>query len=204
MEKLESVQVIQLKRTINVGEAPALTVGRGVIDEDCGLRRFSQDAVHRHTEHQLKRLDSLQLWLPQVVQDGDSHGLHADARGEVQVTTDAYVVETSWRKEAKAGSLSTSTRPRVGRCGRGLTFRRDGLSFARTDRNAAAFGQIGSCPPHSDLHVSVALVHVVLHLSKIKDWRWTTKSVKFATACSLFHTKSHLLPLCPPPRRGCC
>lgn len=84
-----------------------LTVGDGVIDEDFGLGGFSQDAVHRHSKDELKRLDSLQLRLPQVVQDGDPDGLHADTRGEVQVPTDAHVVDTSWGKEDKAGFEQT-------------------------------------------------------------------------------------------------
>lgn len=58
----------------------------------------------------------------------------------------------------------------------GLTFGRDGLRFARSDSYGASFGQVRSRPPHFDLHVSVALVHVVLHLPKIKDRRWTTKT----------------------------
>lgn len=84
-------------------EEPTLTVGDRVIDEDSGLGRFSQDAVHRHSKDELKRLYSLQLWPPQVIQDGDPDGLHADTRGEVQVLTDPHVVDTSWGKEDNAG-----------------------------------------------------------------------------------------------------
>lgn len=63
-----------------------------------------------------------------------------------------------------------------------VTFSRDGLSLARTDSNRAAFGQIRSRPPHFDLHVSVALIHVIVHLSKIKHWRWETKRVRLPLA----------------------
>lgn len=70
------------------------TVRHGVVDENCGFPGFSQDAVHRHAKNQLKALGPLQLWLTQVVQNRDPERLHADARGEVQVTTDAHVVNT--------------------------------------------------------------------------------------------------------------
>lgn len=76
----------------------ALTVRHGVINEDHGLRRLSQDAVHRHTKDKLKTLNPLQLRLSQVIQDGDLKSLHADARSEVQVTADAHIIDTGWRK----------------------------------------------------------------------------------------------------------
>lgn len=84
----------------------ALTVRHRVIDEDCSLPRFSQDAIHRHTKDKLKALSSLQVWLSQVIQNGDLKSLHADARGKVQVTTDAYVVDTSWGKDRERDKWS--------------------------------------------------------------------------------------------------
>jgi len=70
----------------------SLTVRHRVIDEHGSLPGFSQDAVHRHAKDELKALGALQLRLSKVIQDGDPERLHADARGEVQVTTDAHVV----------------------------------------------------------------------------------------------------------------
>lgn len=75
-----------------VRERKALTVRHRVVNEDCGLARFSQDSIHRHAKDELKALHSLQLRLSQVIQDGDLKSLHADTRSEVQVTADSHVV----------------------------------------------------------------------------------------------------------------
>lgn len=56
-----------------------------------------------------------------------------------------------------------------------LTFCRDRLSFARTDSDGASLGQISSCPPHFDLHMSITLIHMILYLSEVKHWSWRAK-----------------------------
>ena len=45
---------------------------------------------------------------------------------------------------------------------RELTLGRDGLGLARADGDRAGLGQVGSRPPHFDLHMSVALIYVIL------------------------------------------
>lgn len=75
-----------------------------------------------------------------------------------------------------------------------LTFRRDGLGFARTDGDAGGLGQIAPRSPHFNLHVSVALVHVVLHLAKVKHRSWRATDGRVNNDWCLFIISN---PVCP-------
>lgn len=52
------------------------------------------------------------------------------------------------------------------------TFSWHRIGFTRSDSDCGRFGEVRSCPPHSHVNVTLALVHVELFIAEVKHRSW--------------------------------